>query len=198
MNNTVEFDPGIGNFVINFNEYINDIYSNLYFLKTIHQKKAKFKLIYKQIENAINNNICFYEGCMLWAHLITAKNKDNPKEIKGNVFLNLPKEELENYDYLIQVNFLESFFNSFEKDMLYYLGIKYEIPQEQKEILKIYKEFLTLNKGFINTKTTADIVLPEKIRNLKPDFDVEKLIFSAIEKENLLILGENFKLVQTA
>lgn len=198
MNNTVEFDPGIGNFVINFNEYINDIYSNLYFLKTIHQKKAKFKLIYKQIENAINNNICFYEGCMLWAYLIHTDNKDNPKEIKGNVFLNLPNEELENYDYLIQVKFLESFFNSFEKDMMYYLGIKYEIPHEQKEILKIYKEFLTLNKGFINTKTTADIVLPEKIRNLKPDFDVEKLIFSAIEKENLLILGENFKLVQTA
>lgn len=198
MNNTVEFDPGIGNFVINFNEYINEVYSNLYFFKTIHQKKAKFKLIYKQIENAINNNICFYKGCMLWAYLITAKNKDNPKEIKGNVFFNLPQEEIENYDYLIQVNFLESFFNSFEKDMMYYLGIKYEISQEQKEILKTYKEFLTLNKGFINTKTTADIVLPEKIRNLKPDFDVEKLIFSAIEKENLVIIGENFKLVQTA
>lgn len=198
MNNTVEFDPGIGNFVINFNEYINEVYLNLYFFKTIHQKKAKFKLIYKQIENAINNNICFYKGCMLWAYLITDKNKDNPKEIKGNVFLNLPQEEIENYDYLIQVNFLENFFNSFEKDMKYYLGIKYEISQEQKEILKTYKEFLTLNKGFINTKTTADIVLPEKIRNLKPDFDVEKLIFSAIEKENLVIIGENFKLVQTA
>lgn len=198
MNNTVDFDPGIGNFVINFNEYINDIYSNLYFLKTIHQKKAKFKLLYKQIENAINNNICFYEGCMLWAYLITAKNKDNPKEIKGNVFLNLTQEEIENYDYLIQVNFLESFFSSFEKDMLYYLGIKYEIPQEQKEILKLYKEFLTLNKGFINTKTTNDIVLPEKIKKLEPNIDIEKLIFSAIEKENLLIIGENFKLVQTA
>ncbi len=198
MNNTVEFDPGIGNFVINFNEYINDIYSNLYFFKTVHQRKAKFKLIYKKIENAINNNISFYEGCMLWAYLIHTRNKDNPKDIRGNVFLNLSKEELENYDYLIQVNFIESFFNSFEKDMLYYLGIKYEIPQEQKEILKLYKEFLTLNNGFINTKTTNDIVLPEKIKKLEPNIDIEKLIFSAIEKENLLIIGENFKLVQTA
>ena len=44
MTDTVKFDPGIGALTYNFNEYINDIYSNIMNLHSLNQKRMKFKL----------------------------------------------------------------------------------------------------------------------------------------------------------
>ena len=185
MSKTVKFDPGMGELVVNFNEFVNDVYSQLMAFRTIHQKRARFKLYAAKIERYMKNNIAFYLGCLLWAYYIVNQNSKSPKEIVGNSFLNMPEEQRADYDYLIQVNFMDNYFDGFERDVLYYTGKKYEIPQTWKTILELYSEFLSLNEGFVNTKTTADIKLPDKLKNLKIKEDISKLIDTAISEKSL-------------
>ena len=59
MVDTVKFDPGMGEFVLDFNNFVNDVYSQLMNLKTIHQKRARFKLYVSKIERYMKNNISF-------------------------------------------------------------------------------------------------------------------------------------------
>lgn len=188
MTDKVKFDPGIGEFVIDFYEIINSLYSQLMSLKTIHQKRARFKLYLPKITKCIKNNISFYLGCLLWAYYITNENKAAPKEIDGNIFSELNEQQIQNYDYLVQINFLENYFERYEKDTLYYTGQKLQISNTLKNILSTYKEFLELNKGFINTKNTDDIVLPEKLKAAKFNFDIKTEIEKAIINKNLEIL----------
>lgn len=188
MSKTVKFDPGIGDLVLNLNEFVNEVYSQLMSFRTIHQKRARFKLYVSKIQNYMKNNIAFYMGCLLWAYYIVNENIAEPKEITGNVFLNMTEEEKENYDYLIQVNFLENYFEGFERDVLYYTGNKVLIPQQWKNVLSLYSEFLTLNDGFVNTRLTSDIKLPEMLKNIKPEVDIAGLINKAIDEKSLEIL----------
>lgn len=185
MTDTVKFDPGMGELVVDFNEFVNGVYSQLMSFRTIHQKRARFKLYASKIERYMANNIAFYYGCLLWAYYLVNKNAKKPKEIVGNVFLNMPDEQKEDYDYLIQVNFMENYFDSFERDMLYYTGQKKQVPELWKKILELYTEFLTLNEGFVNTKLTSDIKLPEILKNIKINDDVNLLINKAIEDKSL-------------
>lgn len=185
MVQTVKFDPGMGEFVLDFNDFINDVYSQMMSFKTIHQKRARFKLYVSKIERYMKNNIAFYLGCLLWAYIISTENKSKPKEIVGNPFLNMPEEQKEDFDYLMQVSFLENYFDCYERDMLYYTGKKVTIPTEWKEILTLYSEFLELNKGFLSTKTTEDIKLPKKIADKKFDLDINSIIENAISAKNL-------------
>ncbi|HIS87879.1 TPA: hypothetical protein IAA87_00430 [Candidatus Avigastranaerophilus faecigallinarum] len=196
MSDKVKFDPGIGYFVVDFNNFINDVYSQLMSFRTIHQKRARFKLYSNKIITNIKNNIAFYLGCLLWAYYIKKVNADNPKEIEGNVFLNMTEEEKNNYDYMIQVNFMENYFDSYERDFLYYTGQETKIPEIWKQILSLYIEFLEKNKGFINTRTTADIILPDSLKNKEISEDINTIIKEAIEKKdlNLLLNIENIVL----
>ena len=190
MENTVKFDPGIGNLVIDLYDFANYFYSQLAMLKSKYQKNTFFYSNAFKIKKYIKNNICFYTGCLLWAYYIKKENSLTPKEIEGNVFYNLSEEELRDYDYLNQVKFLGDFFDKFEKDVLIYTGKKYQIPQEWRQILNLYTEFLSLNKGFVSTKMTSDIELPELLTNLKFDFDINELISRVISGKNLEILGD--------
>ena len=197
MTESVKFDPGIGNLAVNFNEYINDVYSNIMNLHSPHQKRQKFKLYQNKIQEYMKNNIAFYLGCLMWAYYIHYSNENNSKEIEGNYLLNLTPELIEQYDYSMQVNFMDNYFDSFERDSAYYGGMKILIPDKWKRILSAYNDFLELNKGFIQTKTTADIVLPESVKRLKPNLsDIENIINLSIEKKDLNILFDinNFDL----
>lgn len=192
MVDTVKFDPGMGEFVLDFNNFVNDVYSQLMSLKTIHQKRARFKLYVAKIERYMKNNISFYLGCLVWAYIISSEK--TPKEIVGNSFLNMPEEVKEEFDYMIQVNFLENYFECFERDTLYYNGKKQEIPASWKEILALYIEFLKLNNGFLSTKMTSDIKLPEKIQKLGSAKDLNSIIEKAISEKNLDVILNTVKI----
>lgn len=185
MVETVKFDPGMGELVVDFNEFVNSVYSQLMSFRTIHQKRARFKLYVSKIEKAMENNVAFYFGCLLWAYYLVKENDKNPKEIVGNVFLNMTQEQKDDYDYLVQVNFMENYFESFERDVNYYTGQKKLIPNFWKEILNLYSEFLTLNSGFVDTKMTSDIKLPEKLLKLDIKEDINNVIINAIENKSL-------------
>ncbi len=188
MAQTVQFDPGIGEYAENFNEYINNLYSQILSLGSIPKKRIKFKMYVSKIEKMMKNNIGFYAGCLLWAYYIQTSNISSPKEIEGNYFLSLTEKQLANYDCMMQVNFMDNYFDSYERDVLYYTGKKFEIPQLWKNILNMYSEFLELNKGFSKTKNTSDIILPSDLKNKKITSDIKKLINNAIEKKDLQLL----------
>ena len=188
MVDTVKFDPGIGELVVDFNEFVNSVYSQLMHFKNMSQKRARFKIYANKIEKSMENNIAFYYGCLMWAYYIVAENKNNPKEIVGNIFLNMSEEQKADYDYLIQVNFMENYFDSYERDFAYYTGQKKIVSQKWKTILDVYSEFLTLNDGFVNVKMTSDIKLPARLNNIT--VDVKSLIDKAIEQQSLFLLLE--------
>lgn len=189
MAEKVKFDPDIGELTVNFNGYINDVYSHLLNLYSPHQKRTQFKLYLNKIQKYMENNIAFYLGCLIWAYILVNENINSPKEIEGNVFLNMTPEEIKKYDYTLQVNFMDNYFDSFERDSAYYSGKKIIISQKWHDIVELYTEFLELNKGFIETKTTADIKLPEKIKNLNLNIDTLKdTINNAIKEKDLSII----------
>lgn len=188
MADIVKFDPGIGELTVDFNEFINNVYSQLMSFPQLNQKRTRFRLYANKITKYLKNNIAFYLGCLLWAYNIKKENENSPKEIVGNVFLGLTEEQKEDYDYMIQVNFMENYFDNYERDFQYYTGKKTEIPELYRTILEMYGEFLELNKGFVGTKTTKDLVLPAKLDDKKFDFDIEQKINEAIEKKDLEIL----------
>ena len=57
--------------------------------------------------------------------------------------------------------------------------------QNRKKILELYTKFLTLNDGFVNTKKTSDIKLPEEFEKLKIEDDIFSLINNAINDKSL-------------
>lgn len=184
----VKFDPGIGDLAIDFNEFIDDFYSQLMSFKSISQKRLRFKLYRNKIIQRIENNIAFYCGCLLWAKYLKEEYSDNPQNIEGNVFYNMPEEVLKNYDYLIQVDFMKNYFSSFEKDFLYYCGKKFIINEQWKKILELYTFFLKQNNGFINVKTTQDLKIPEEIKDLTIISNIPETINLAIKQKNLSTL----------
>lgn len=190
MTQNVYFDPGIGELTVDFNEYVNNVYSQMMSFRTIHQKKARFKLYCAKIKNNMKNNIAFYLGCLLWGYYLYTENINSPKNIVGNPLLSLEESTKEEYDYLLRVNFLENYFEGFERDILYYTGEKYVIPEQWKKILSLYSEFLELNNGFLYTKSTSDLKIPEELKNYNFNFDIQKQINLAVESKNIELLLE--------
>ena len=178
------FDPGIGKLCIDFNTFINDTYSKLMSFQSISSKRACFRTVNTKIYEGMENNTAFFLGCMLWAHYLKS-SIDAGAKLKGNPFLNLSGRDIEEYDYLMNINFLENYFDSFERDTLYYIGRKIQIPAQWKEIIELYKEFLELNKGFVNTKTVSDIILPKKIAKKSYNTDIKELIENAVKTASL-------------
>lgn len=176
--NKALFDPGFAPLVEHFSGNIdicNQIMSSVH---SMHQKKFKYKSLYPQLMILIENNVSFYYGCLLWAFYIVNQYKDSPAEILNNSFYGINLEELENYDYNEEIDFLINYLKTIERDSKYYLGKSTNIPSFWLEILNIYKEFLALNKGFVNVKTTGDIHLPERL----VDVEFDPLLNTAIQK----------------
>lgn len=186
MTETAAFDPGIGALCEDFNTFINEVYSKLMGFHSISQKRAAFRLFDRKIYNALENNIAFFNGCLLWAYYL--KKEKTSADITGNTFLNMTPDEAEEYDYLMRVSFIENYFDSYERDTQYYIGKKTLIPDEWKKILQLYTEFLELNKGFVDTKTVNDLVLPAGLKPAEPAEKIKAAIDNAVNTKDLTVL----------
>lgn len=67
-------------------------------------------------------------------------------------------------DTLSEVEFIEEYIEQLKKDVKYYTGQNFSIDTESLNILAAYREFLKANKGFVETKTTDDIKLPQSLK----------------------------------
>lgn len=175
MVDTVAFDPGYSNHITSFINNIEYMYFEINKFKNLGQKKFKFKTFYPQVLVLIEQNIAFYLGCLLWATYVSSQKG---KEITGNNCLGLEyneKVELE------EINYISEYVKQLGKDTKYYLNMNYSLPEEQQQIIDIYKEFARLNKGFVNAKMSDDIVLPKSLKTPN-EKDIQK-IFDVITQE---------------
>lgn len=174
----LEFDPGFGPFILAFRGTVEYLYVDINRFKNLSQKKMKFRQYYKKFLEMFYNNLGFYVGCLMWAAYIKSQPE---QEILNNPCLGGEYNEEENTS---DTDFMIKFLELFPKDMKYFLGMDYKFNEDDVKILKLYREFLVLNNGFVNSKTNKDIVLPE---NMKQE-NVEKfkdIIDEVIKNEDL-------------
>ena len=166
------------------------LYASINQFKNLGQRKMKFKMLYPQITRMVDNNVGFCLGSLLWATYIKTLGD---VQIEGNPCLGGTydrEETVEEADYSIE------FFERLKKDVKYYLGTDYKVNPTCVKVLELYKEFLTLNSGFVSTKTTNDVLLPQGFKTPSKE-EAEKIhskIQEVIQSGNLLDLLEVFDL----
>ncbi|MBQ8168105.1 hypothetical protein IJZ97_01650 [bacterium] len=181
---SVLFDPGYAQHTSILSINIEYIYANVSRFKNLGQRKNQFKMYYTKILKLVENNVSFCLGCMLWAKYIKSLGTKNilNNPCLGGIYNEA--EAVEEIDYSLQ------FFDQLKKDVKYYLGLDYNVDPKYIKVLEIYRDFLTLNKGFVDTKTTDDIEFP---MSLKTPEDMEKVnskIQEVVKSGNLVELFE--------
>ncbi len=184
--NQMLFDPGYSASVARVSGNIEYMYSAFSSIPSVKQKRFQFSVLYPKFLKAIDLNAAFYLGCMLWGVYL----KSNPgKEIINNPCLDTEFDDDSFYEIDFLYNFIKEGFN---RDCKYYLNKTCTINPLYLKILEIYREFLSLNKGFINVKKTDDILLPQKLKSPagKDLTLIYDTIVKAVKEDDLKILFE--------
>lgn len=158
MQKGLEFDPGFAPYILAFRGTVEYLYMDINRFKNLSQRKMKFRQYYKKFLELFYNNLGFYVGCLMWAAYLKTQPE---QEILNNSCLNEPYDEEAN---ISDTEFMIRFFELFPKDMKYFLGEDYEINQGDLKILEMYKDFLIINRGFVDTKNNTDIKLPNGMK----------------------------------
>lgn len=185
----VQFDPGFTAHISAFIPNIQYVYDSLERYRNFGQKKNQFKRFLPKLKALIEDYAAFYLGCMLWAAAI--------KTLKGKDILNnfCCGAEYNEDETLSEVNFVKAYYEHFPKDVKYYAGCDYAIDEKKVSILENYAEFLKVNKGFTELKTTDDIKLPQNFKELKSAQDVINKIEEVLEKGKLTELYDLYETV---
>lgn len=170
----VQFDPGFIQHISAFMPNIDYVYESLNRYRNFAQKKQQFKMFYPKIKSLLENYLGFYLGCILWAVYIKQFDK---KELLNNICFGGEYSEVET---LSEVDFITNYIEQLKKDVKYYTGQNFSIDTTSINILEAYREFLKENKGFVETKTTSDIVIPKSFKT--PEQKILDEILSKIEE----------------
>ncbi len=187
---TVPFDPGYSDIAFSFANEMNFLTQTYFKLKNPNQKRFELMKIEKSVVEIINKATSFYLGCMLWGGFIHFRFKNSPLEITGNNIECLSEEEKENFDCAYVVKDMLEFIKMFDRDCKYYLKHSARVGINVINILNDYIEFAELNGNFLETKTTADVKLPQSFMHFdsmseqKLDELCEK-IYSVIESKDI-------------
>lgn len=155
----LEFDPGFGPYLYAFHGSVEYLYMEINRFKNFSQRKMKFRQYYPKLLELFNNNLGFYVGCLMWGAYV---NNQEEQELLNNHCLNQEYDEKGN---TAEVDFMIKFLELLPKDVKYFLGETYTINDDDMKIMNLYKEFLTINKGFVNSKTTKDILVPKDLKS---------------------------------
>ncbi len=182
MTKGLEFDPGFAPYILAFRGTVEYLYADINRFKNFSQRKMKFRQYYKKFFELFYNNLGFYTGCLMWAAYI----KTQPEQpILNNNCLGQEYDEESN---ISETEFMIKFLELLPKDMKYFLGENYDIDKTDMKILEMYKDFLIINKGFVNSEKNTDILLPsdmitegaenfkEKIDEVLKSGDLSKLL----------------------
>jgi len=189
--NTIQFDPGFAPIVMNSIGQVGYVYYMFNAVKNVKIKRQNFFTVSIKLEKLLKENIAFYLGCLLWGTYISQFDK----EIEGNKLLG---EECSEDEYTSEINFLIDFIeNQYPRDYKYYKSKQYIPDEKYLPILKAYREFLVLNKGFVNCSKTSQIKLPKclKTPNTNQLNDIFEEIQKAIKLQKLEDLFTNFELI---
>lgn len=175
----VQFDPGFIQHMAAFVPNIEYVYDSLSQFKNFNQKKQQFKMYYPKIQLLLKNYIGFYLGCMLWA--IYIKQFDNAEIMNNLCFGGEYKED----ETLFEVDFIKKYIEQLKKDVKYYTGQNFSIDSESLNIIDAYRAFLKANGGFVKTKTTGDIKIPESFKTPADLEEIKKEIDRVCENGKL-------------
>ena len=178
------FDPGFAPYILAFQGTVQYLYTDINRFKNLSQKKVKFTQYHKKIIDIFYNNIGFYVGCLMWAAYLKVQPEG---EIVSNPCLGAEYNEEEN---ISDTQYMLKFAELFPKDMKYFLGKEFSFEPEIINLIKVYEEFLVLNKGFTETKLYYDLILPKSVKAKKAE-EYKKLIDEAISKGDLILLKEH-------
>ena len=157
MTEGLEFDPGFAPHILAFQGTVEYLYSDINRFSVFSQRKIKFKQYHKKILDIFYNNLGFYVGCLMWAAYIK-EQKEQP--ILNNGCLGQEYNDTENTG---ETDFMIKFTELFPKDMKYFAGESFEFPEYVNKILNLYREFLIINKGFVESEKNTDIKLPKGV-----------------------------------
>ncbi len=187
------FDPGFAFFVYPLADSINALYQEFSSIKNPKTRKFKFQMYHSQIVSLVKNNVAFYLGCIMWAKYLKECMPD--LKIENNPFLNvdLDKENISQEEFCAEIDYLINYFEKYNKDCKFYLGKDNRLPNEWHEIAEKYKEFLLLNKSFVKTEITNDLMLPNELNSIiKTTNDENKVIIEkALTKQDLTLMLQN-------
>lgn len=190
--NKIEFDPGFAPVVM---ESLGQVGYNYYIFSSIPDKKLKrlnFNVISSKLEKHLKTNVAFYLGCLLWASYIS---QFDDCEIEGNKLLG---EACEEKEYTDELDFLIDFIeNQFPRDTKYFQNRIYNPDERFIPILKAYREFLVINKGFCNCSNTSQIIIPKSLKKpTKKQLDkIKDDIQKAIENKNIDSLLDSYEFI---
>lgn len=184
----LKFDPGFAPYILAFQGTVDYLYTDINRFKNFSQKKVKFMQYHKKILEVFYNNIGFYTGCLMWAVYLKAQPES---EIVSNPCLDLEYVESEN---TADTQYMLKFAELFPKDMKYFMGQNFEFDSNISKLIKLYEEFLVLNKGFTATRLNSDLIIPDKIKTDNIDA-CKEAIDVAIEHGDLASLIESMKLI---
>lgn len=182
-NKGIKFDPGFSPYVLAFSGTLAYIYQDISRFSNLSQKKIKFMQYHKKMIELFDNNIGFYIGCLMWAAYIKSLPE---QEIIENPCYAKEYDEEEN---TFETQYLLKFTELFPKDMKYYLNKPYSFKNDEIKLINVYEKFLTINKGFTETKTNKNVILPEEVNCLNVD-EYKTLIETAISNKNLAELKQ--------
>lgn len=179
-NKSVKFDPGYAPLVMDTLGRVGITYYTFSAVSDKRMKKINYPHTLRKIENYLKANVSFYLGCMLWASYIkTFKNTS----IEGNLLLG---EKCEEKEYTQELTFLIDFVETtLQRDSKYYLNKPHDTDFRYLPILKAYKDFLILNKGFCNCSNTDEIILPNYLRPIHKPEELNEKIQEAIKNKNI-------------
>ena len=184
----LEFDPGFGPYILAFRGTLEYLYADMNRFKNFSQKKMKFMQYHKKFIEMFENNAGFYVGCLMWAAYI----KTQPKQkILSNHCLGQEYNEEAN---ISDTQFMLQFTELFPKDMKYFLGKNYSFDTKIVELLKVYEEFLVLNKGFVESEYNTDIELPKSVK-VEGVEDYKNQIEEVLKTEDLSKLLEYLPII---
>ena len=181
---SVLFDPGYAQHTGILSIGVEYIYANISKFKNLGQRKTQFKMYYTKILKLVENNVSFCLGCMLWAKYIKSLGSKN---ILNNPCLGDTYNEAEAVE---EIDYSIKYFEQSKKDAKYYLGLDYNVDPRYLKIFEVYREFLTINEGFVNTKTTDDIKFPASLKTPEDMESVNSKIQEVVKNGNLVELFE--------
>lgn len=186
--NEVLFDPGYSASVARVSGNIEYMYSAFQAIPSMKQKKFQFQMLHQKFLKAVDLNVAFYLGCMLWGVYISSQ--------KDKTIINNPcaGQKFDDEAFL-DIDFLLDFVKiGLNRDFKYYLNKEYPLNPLYIKILETYRDFLEKNDGFVNINNTSDIKLPSSLKT--PDSkgleEIFETIKTAVKEDNLEIL---FKIV---
>lgn len=181
---SVAFDPGLSPFFEDISSTYNTVGELLSTLPSFSRKQKMFTVYAPKIAGIFKNNVCFYKGCLAWAFYIK-KEFPNAK-IKGNIFA---KNDI-GFSPAEYVDFLIEAVDDFTSNLKYY-GIKGAlIPENIKNTLKTYRDFIVINGAFSNVLSVDDLHITEGYSPKFTPGECADLILKSVNSKNISLLAD--------